>query len=1761
MALKRVLFLLTLLLAGVLVLPAPSGATLTSIPAAPAVPPTPAPGGSPSHIPYDPTLRHETLPRYPYAALRSPAAQLAGGGLPKPAGVDLDVTYISREPGYHHYEVWYTADMKPYLRPGSEDDRRWPAAGEVVTFTAHFANKGTLPSGNLVFKWFIDSAEVSVGARSRLAPGEQTTAVYRWVWPHELNGERLLGSHTVRFTVDPANAIPETYESNNSLEDRTDAINLTLAVTPELYAALETPADPKWPFSAEDWLQKQIAAMNAAFARSVYPSAPAGITERVRLGKILVTATAPPADPAADGGFYMSGDDRQGNPYYHPATDVSGALLHELAHQLGVIDLYNLGAEMLSHQLVDRDGQPVQIETGLSYLGLMLNPGIDPPIFEEHSALALNANKGFRRGYYGEYLFDLPGTVRLRVLDAAGAPAAGVTVRLYQAGPGRDLYPTLTDGVPEITGTTNGDGLLVLANRPVGDPVTTRTRHTLRDNPFGIVDIIGERDDFVVELSRETHQEYAWLEITRLNLAAWRGETAETTIDLRSYAPAAGAPPAPADLSGAVEFGQVVLRWPTVPAPAASYALYRTRFRPDFTYEHVATGLSAAQYTAPYDYGQRAVTYAVVAVDAQGRESGFSRFFNAFSLVNPAAIAVAEDGRRIVLDPQNGYAVLAQAANGRWLDTLGSVHHHLEFSWYMARDGNGRLIFSHPGDWYSNRHSVKVANTANDPLFEFGETGSGPGQFINPSGVAVWGPACSIEGPYPVDANTLLLLHFDGSYDGAGGEAGDPNGTSFAAGRYGQGLSVGQVGYLSYETTDNLNREQGAIEFWVQPNWDGDDEGNYNFFEVGQEWFNRIRITKDGANNLRLMVWDDQREYGVAYNVGHWRAGEWHHIAATWSPTALALYTDGEPRGQATGTRPPQSLAERLFIGSDSGGGYPAQALIDEFRISVEPRVGNSDACTRLLVADSANARIQAFDALGGFLTAYGSTGSGPGQFRSPQGLAVDDRGRVIVADAGNNRLQLLSFDGRAFGYLRSIDGFNWPTGVWAYGSDRILVAETGANAVKEIVPEGGTYVAKEHGEQQTPFNAPHGVAADQDGNLIVADTGNRRIVTIPRALPTFTPAPPVTPTTMPTATPTSTPTATPEGDLTLTGLVYNAGWGRDAPIGGASVWATMCVPRTFTAMTGPDGRYSLFIPGPYLQNCPAISLSAWAPGFAKVELEATVNALRADPVQDFGLLPSGPIVDTTDDELNTDGDCSLREAIQAANTDAAVDACPAGHGADTIRLPEGVYQLARAGAGEDANAVGDLDILADLILVGGATDATVIHGGQLDRVLHVHTGVTARLSGVTITRGRTVDGRNSFLTPQDAEGGGGIFNAGVLTLDHCAVTGNRTGDGGRRIDQDFSGGPGGNGGSGGGIYNQGTLTAIRSQIKDNFTGSGGSGTTGTSGNLTVGQAGAGGGIYNAGQGDMWLDTTLVRGNSTADGSYLTNPVSTTGGPGGDGGGIFNAGSGKITNSTVAWNRAGAGHQAGTHGVGGAGGNGGGIFNTGSLTVSAVTVNDNEAGRGGDGGNCGIGGDGGGIANSRDAALHVLNSTVSFNRSGDGGSTPGSPACRGGDGGGVHGPDELMVDSSTFSGNDTGLGGSGGGIFVGSGDYGSLRNTILAGNTATHDGPDCAGLIELKGHNLLQATNGCILVIFPDAGPNLLGADPLLEARINYGGPTETHALRRGSPAIDAGTCTTLQGDLVPADQRGVPRPQGPACDIGAFELQRLRIYLPVVLR
>jgi large repetitive protein len=115
----------------------------------------------------------------------------------------------------------------------------------------------------------------------------------------------------------------------------------------------------------------------------------------------------------------------------------------------------------------------------------------------------------------------------------------------------------------------------------------------------------------------------------------------------------------------------------------------------------------------------------------------------------------------------------------------------------------------------------------------------------------------------------------------------------------------------------------------------------------------------------------------------------------------------------------------------------------------------------------------------------------------------------------------------------------------------------------------------------------------------------------------------------------------------------------------------------------------------------------------------------------------------------------------------------------------------------------------------------------------------------------------------------------------------------------------------------------------------------------------------------------------------------------------------------------------------------------------------------------------------------------------------------------------------------------GGGIYTGSGM--TLEATIVANNIASQ-GPDCFGGPTSNGYNLIRSTAGCS---FTKKSTDKVGKDPKLGALANNGGPTQTMAIALSSPALNA---IPKAACAVATDQRGVHRPQGARCDIGAYE-------------
>ena len=274
--------------------------------------------------------------------------------------------------------------------------------------------------------------------------------------------------------------------------------------------------------------------------------------------------------------------------------------------------------------------------------------------------------------------------------------------------------------------------------------------------------------------------------------------------------------------------------------------------------------------------------------------------------------------------------------------------------------------------------------------------------------------------------------------------------------------------------------------------------------------------------------------------------------------------------------------------------------------------------------------------------------------------------------------------------------------------------------------------------------------------------------------------------------------------------------------------------------------------------------------------------------------------------------DCSLREAVISAN----------GNGeADTINLPPASilppntdgYALTIGGRGEEAARRGDLDITSNVDIVGTTSaDFPVVNvrSANIDRIFDVKSGATANISQLVISGGNA------------QQVGGGLRNAGTLTLTGSVVQNNTTGSTGN-IDQR----------RGGGIYNlaSGDLTLLRTTVRDNVS------------------RGDGGGIYNFG-GDTTLTASTVDGNEAGDdgggisnrnGGTLTLVRSTVSNNTSqdEGGGIrvrdqtapFTQTTLNATNSTISGNRAGD--------------QGGGVFGgpNSVATFTSVTINGNEA--------------------------------------------------------------------------------------------------------------------------------------------------------------------------------------------------------------------------
>ena len=447
------------------------------------------------------------------------------------------------------------------------------------------------------------------------------------------------------------------------------------------------------------------------------------------------------------------------------------------------------------------------------------------------------------------------------------------------------------------------------------------------------------------------------------------------------------------------------------------------------------------------------------------------------------------------------------------------------------------------------------------------------------------------------------------------------------------------------------------------------------------------------------------------------------------------------------------------------------------------------------------------------------------------------------------------------------------------------------------------------------------------------------------------------------------------------------------------------------------------------------------------------------------GACPAATLTVTT---TNDSGAGSLRQCIQI------------GVSGDSINFGVG---------GTIMLTTGELLITNNLTITGPGATNLAVSGNNASRVFNINAGVMANVAGLTIRDGKA----NAGLYPGGrGDAGGGVYNAGTLTLNDCVITNNTGGVGATGLPGNPHGGVGGWGGWGGGIYNAGTMTLNASTVSGNFGGHGGQGGIAQF-DASGGLGGYGGGIYN--QGTLTAHATTFSGNAGGDGGDVGGYYA-RGGAGGAGGGIFNAATCTLTLCTVCGNFGGKGSSSGFYF--GNGGDGGGVAsganpdNDPITSLIACTIRSNSAGYGGF--CCSTPGRGGGFFNDGSQSPPTLRNTLVAQNTNPGNSSP-----------------DLYGFFTSQGHNLIGQADGGGGITNG-------INNDLAGST---NAP----------------------------------LNPLLGPLQSNGGPTPTMALLAGSPALNTGDDTLLAVPFnLPTDQRGLPRKSGAHIDIGAFERQALLI-------
>lgn len=202
-------------------------------------------------------------------------------------------------------------------------------------------------------------------------------------------------------------------------------------------------------------------------------------------------------------------------------------------------------------------------------------------------------------------------------------------------------------------------------------------------------------------------------------------------------------------------------------------------------------------------------------------------------------------------------------------------------------------------------------------------------------GLLLVGSACFAFGP-------TLDLPFDGTANGSPGGAplstmGQP---TYVAGKTGQAISLPEGSLITFASKGLLDKTRGSLAFWLKPNWNGDDGKHHGLVadvsDFNDKLQNTLYLWKWSTGQLRLDLRSPADPY-LTYDVKQWRAGEWHHVGASWDAQAgLALFVDGQCVARREAKYEPKPWPT-FNIGGTWNNEPTGDATFDDFRMFSVP--------------------------------------------------------------------------------------------------------------------------------------------------------------------------------------------------------------------------------------------------------------------------------------------------------------------------------------------------------------------------------------------------------------------------------------------------------------------------------------------------------------------------------------------------------------------------------------------------------------------------------------------------------------------------------------------------------------------------------------------------------------------------------------------------------------------------------------------------------